>query len=145
MSPEKESKVPVWFWVLAVLLMVWNLAGVMAYIGHVSITSEALAEMTEAERNLIKDVPAWATGAFAIAVFAGALGSAAMLLRKGWSFYLFCLSLLGVIAQMTHTFFMSNALEVQGSKTMIMPVMIIGAAIFLVWFSHWTKGKGWLT
>ena len=44
-------------------------------------------------------MPAWVTGAFAIAVFGGALGCLALLMLKRWSTWLLLISLLAVLAQ----------------------------------------------
>lgn len=57
--------------------------------------------MPETHRAIIEVRPAWATGAFAIAVFGGALYCVLLLLRKSTAYYLFIASLLGVIITMT--------------------------------------------
>ena len=44
-------------------------------------------------------MPAWVTGAFAIAVFGGALGCVGLLMLKRWSTWLLLISLLAVLAQ----------------------------------------------
>ena len=74
MSEKKIYKTPTWFMVVAVLLLVWNLLGVMAYIMQVTMSPETLAALPDAQRQLYENTPAWATAAFAIAVSGGALG-----------------------------------------------------------------------
>ena len=56
--------------------------------------------VADTHRAIIEVRPAWATGAFAIAVFGGALGCLLLLLRKSTAYYLFIASLLGVIVAM---------------------------------------------
>lgn len=58
--------------------------------------------MHESYRAIIEGRPAWATGAFAIAVLGGALGCLLLLLRKSAAYYLFIASLLDAIVTMTH-------------------------------------------
>ncbi len=144
MTDESSIKIPVWFWIVAALALVWNLMGVMAYIGQVTMTPEALAELPEAERALYESTPAWVNGVFALSVFGGALGCIGLLLRKSWAKWLFIISLLSVLAQMYYAFFVSRSFEVFGPGAVIMPVMIIAVAVFLVWLSHMGKNKGWL-
>ncbi|PLX55151.1 MAG: hypothetical protein C0629_13985 [Chromatiales bacterium] len=143
---ERMSNQPTrWFWILAIAALVWNLLGVMAYVMQVSMTEEALALLPEDQRVLYETVPAWATAAFAIAVFAGALGCIALLLRKSWATPVFVLSLAGVLVQMFHSLFLSDALEVYGASGMVMPILILVIAVWLVGFSRSAAAKGWLT
>ena len=55
------------------------------------------------------------------------------------------LSLLGVLVQMYHAFFMSNSFEVFGPGGMIMPVMVVVIAIYLVVLSRQAATKNWIT
>jgi len=145
MSENTTVNVPVWFWVVCGLALIWNLLGVMAFGAQITMNEEALAKLAEAERNLYQTTPMWVNIAFGCAVIGGALGCIGLLLRKSWSIYILIISLMGVLAQMSHVFFVSNAIEVYGPGQAIMPVMIILIAFLLVWFSNWTKNKGWLS
>jgi hypothetical protein len=138
---ETTTKTPVWFWIISVLALVWNIMGVMAYIGQAFMTDEVLATLPKGEQNFYNNTPAWVTAAFAIAVFAGALGCIALLLRKKWASPLLLLSLIAVLAQTTYNFFLQDFVELSGNRV-IMPIMIIVVAIFLVWFSRNSKAKG---
>ena len=140
-----STKVPTSFWVISSLAFVWNLMGVMAYIMQAYMSPESLAAMPEAEQALYINMPAWATGAFAIAVFGGALGSLLLLFRKRLAISILILSLLGVLVQMAHNFFLSKSFEVYGPGGMIMPVMVIVAAFALVWYARMASAKSWLS
>ena len=133
------------FYVIAGVALVWNLLGVMAYIMQVTMSPEALGALPDAERMLIENIPAWVTAAFAIAVNGGALGALLLLLKKALSIPVLIASLLGVIVQMYHSFFIANAIEVYGPGGMIMPIMVIVISIFLVWYSRDAKAKGWIS
>ena len=139
-----QAKAPTWFLVTSAVLLVWNLLGVMAYIAQVSMTPEALAALPAAERELYANTPAWATGAFALAVWGGAAGCLLLLLKRSAAFYLLAASLVAVLVQMFHSFFMSKSFEVFGPGAMIMPIMVIIIAGFLVWLSIYAKNKTWL-
>ena len=69
---ESTNKPSVGFWIIGVIALIWNLMGVFAYITQVNMTDEVIAALPDAERALYENVPAWVTGAFAIAVFGGA-------------------------------------------------------------------------
>jgi len=57
---------------------------------------------------------------------------------------LFLLSLLGVLAQNYHYFFMSNAVEVFGVQAVAMPSMVIVIGVLLIMLAARAKAKGWL-
>jgi len=133
------------FWVISVLALLWNGAGVMAYLFMTQATPESVAEQYgQAFADIFAAKPAWATGAFAIAVFAGLLGCVALLLRKKWAFTLFVVSLLGVII---HNIWgvMAGTLSVVGTSDKIMTVAVMVIGIFLIWFARKKTAKGFLT
>ena len=66
------------------------------------------------------------------------------MLKKSWAVPLLGLSLLGIIVQMIHAFFISNSFEVFGPGSAIMPVMVILVAIYLLWLSMKAKKNGWI-
>ena len=132
------------YWVIAIIAFIWNIMGVMAYLQQAYMTDEAKQLLPEAERALYNNVPAWATAAFALAVFGGFFGSLALLLRKKIANLLFTVSLLGIIVQMSYNFLMSNSIDVYGPGGMIMPIMILVIGIFLFMYSKNATTKGWL-
>lgn len=138
------NKPPVWFWVVSSIALVWNLMGVMAYVSQVTMSPEALQALPETERALYEGLPAWATGAFALAVWGGALGSALLLLRRKLATPILIISLGGVLVQMYHSFFISNSIEVYGPGGMIMPIMVILIAILLILLSRKATSNGWM-
>ncbi len=144
MSNTQSMKLPVWFWVIAGVALVWNLMGVGAYVAQVTMSPEAMAKLSEAERTGYENAPIWATGAFAFAVFGGALGSIFLLLRKKFATPVFGLSLAGIAVQMFHSFFIVNSIAIYGPGAAIMPGMVIVIGIALVWYSNTAAGKGWL-
>ena len=79
---QNSNKPNALYWIVAIIALVWNGLGILNYIGQAYLTDEMKATMTEAQIELIENRPAWATGAFAIAVFAGALGALIMFFRK---------------------------------------------------------------
>ncbi len=139
------NKPPMWFWIVSALVLLWNLAGVMAYLGQAYMSIETLEQMSQAERLLYESQPAWVTGAFAVAVWGGALGCIALLLKKKWAKPVFIISLIGILAQMSHSFFMSNNFEVYGPGAMIMPIMVLIIGIALVLLANTAIKKGWLS
>lgn len=135
---------PGWFTVLAIVAMIWNLLGVMAFIMQVTMSPEAIAELPAAEQELYATLPMWALMAFAAAVFGGALGCLALAVKKSLAVPLLLISLIGVCVQMTHSFFFSKTFEVYGPGGMIMPIMVLVIAVLLFWLALHAKKRGWI-
>ena len=144
MSDDISLKPPTWFWIVAALALVWNLLGVFAYLGQVFATPEMLDAMTADQRALMENTPAWATGAFAIAVWGGALGCILLLLRKELSKIVFVISLIGILVQMYYNVFMSNSIEVYGPSGLVMPIMVLLVGVGLIWMADMAEKKEWI-
>ena len=145
MTTTTKVKPPMWFWIVSVLAFVWNIMGVIAYLGQAYMPIEDLEKMSQSERLLFESQPAWVTGAFAIAVWGGTLGCLLLLLRKTWARPILLLSLVGIIAQLSHSFFMSNAFEVYGPGSMVMPLMVLIIGVGLLFLSKKGIAASWLT
>jgi len=143
MSETLKRRAPGWFNVVAIVLLVWNLMGVMAYIAQVTMSPEMFATLPDTQRELIENTPSWATAAFAIAVHGGALGCLLLLLKKNLAGLFLQLSLVGVMVQMFHSFFISKSFEVFGPGDTVMPVMVILIAIYLVTLANKAQLQRW--
>ncbi len=140
---ETTNKPPIWFWVISIIALLWNIMGVAAYLGQAYMTDEALAALPEADQNFYNNMPAWVTAAFAIAVFGGTLGCIGLVLKKKWATMILLVSLIAVLAQATYNFFLQDFVELSGGR-IIMPIVVILIAVFLVWFSKNATSKGWI-
>jgi hypothetical protein len=141
---DKTARAVHWsFWVISGLKLIWNVMGCINF--FMQMDTEVLASFTETARVLVEDRPAWATGAFAISQFGGALGSLLLLLRKAAAYYLFIASLLGVAVTVAHT------LSLAGSRISLAPgeiagyvVMPLGMAAFLIWYTKQAESRSWI-
>ncbi|WP_179345030.1 hypothetical protein [Winogradskyella ursingii] len=135
------NKPPVWFWLVSILALLWNGAGVMAYLGRAFATDEMIAALPEEQKaEFLMEFPAWYTAAFALAVFCGALGCIALLIRKKWAYILFVISAIGAVVQHIYLF-----VNVEMDMTsIIMPILVIIVCFLLIWFAKKSIDKGWI-
>ena len=146
MSDFLNEKPPTLFWVIAVVLLLWNFTGLMFYYGQVTMTPEMLAENFSAvERAFMAQTPVWATAAYATAVTAGVIGAVLLLLRKALALPFFILSFAGVLIQDFEAFVLSDAIGVWGTGALTLPAVVIVICIFEIWYTRSAKAKGWLT
>jgi hypothetical protein len=145
MSERVQDAIPRSFWIISGVALVWNLIGVAAYVAQVTMTEDALMELSEAQRMFYDNIPAWATGAFAVAVFGGALGSLLLLLRKAWAAPAFIASLAGILIQQYHAFILAGGVEIFGPGGLILPAVTLIIAVLLVWYSRNASAKAWIS
>jgi hypothetical protein len=129
------ARVPGWFRLLSWLGLLWNGLGVYMYLRSVGMFGDPLAGLDPAHAALGRSVPGWVTGVFAVAVFAGLLGSLCMVAGKKLAASLLMLSLLAVIVQSGWIVFVSHARAVEGMVAVAMPACLILIAFLLRWFA----------
>lgn len=139
-----KNKSPLWFWITATISLLWNIIGLISFVGHLFIAEFGIQELTNSEVALYDEYSWWTHIVFAAAVFSGFIGSLGLLLRKHWSYTAFIASLLALIPQMIHSVFFTSSIEVYGlAKTITMPIMVIVFALFLIWFSKRSVYSNW--
>lgn len=142
---NETRKLPIWFWIVAVVAILWNLMGVAAfgYDLRVPGNAETMASLTEAQQDLYRNQPFYEKIVYALATICGLLASIGLVLRKRWSILLFMVSLMAVILQNVFGYF-NNAYEIMGTGY-VLPALVVLIAAFLLWFSRSTAARGYLT
>jgi len=153
---QENVKPPIWFWIVGVVMLLWNLLGlfvfavmVMMVTGSIDVASEqALAGLSEdqqsnriATKAVIDATPTWVNVAFGVAVVCGVLGSIALLMRRKLAVWLLILSLLGVLTQNAYVYLLSDSIEVMGVG--LSPAVIM-SAIAIVPFAIFCSRRSWL-
>ena len=138
------SAPPVWFWVISFVALLWYLMDTSAFFMRVLMTEEMIASMPENQQHLYRDMPLWVNIVFACEVFGGTLGCLSLLLRKKWALPILVISLLGVLAQTSNIWLLTDAISVMGAPAVVMPLVaiVIGAAMIILAKS--AISKGWL-
>ena len=129
------------FWSISAIALIWNVLGSVNF--FMQMNPDMLDAYRESERAIIQGRPAWATGAFGIAVIVGALGGLFLLLRKSAATYMFVASLAGVIVTMVHT--LGVDYDFTPVELLVMVVMPFVVAALLVWYAKHAEGRGWIS
>jgi len=139
-----ETKIPVWFWVAAVLLLAWNLLGLSAFIFDPVYGAGDMTQFTESEQAKYTSRPIWAYFGFAAATVGGSLGSLMLILKKARATTFFWISLIGLVIQ-NSWFIVDNDIRatlspmIWGVQTFILLTIVFG-----IWLSRSSTLKGWL-
>jgi len=140
-----ERKTPALFWVISILLLLWNLMGIGSFLFHVFLMhGDSLAALPENEQALYGEYPVWTQIVFAIATIFGLLGSILLLAKKKLAKPVFVISLIAILIQMTHSLFLTNSVEIYGNEAYAMPIFVVLIAIFCIWFTGYSIKKRWV-
>ena len=139
-----DQPLPTWFWVVAVLAVLWNVMGAFAYYSDVTMSPEALVGLPQAQQDLRAAMPSWVTGLYAIAVFGGLAAAITLCLKNKLAIPLFAVSLAAVVIQMLYVSFGLNAVGLMGTSTLLFPAVTILLGALQLWFSMHAKGRGWI-
>ena len=144
MNETTQPGTPLWFTITSGLFLAWNLFGLAVFALAMTTFSkrEALekAGLNELQIALTLATPTWVNIAFGIAVVFGVLGCVALLMKSQLAIPFLVVSLLGVIAQNTYMYFLSDTVKVMGVGAS--PFVIIGA-IALIPYAMYCASNGW--
>lgn len=129
-------RAPTSFFIIAVILLLWNLMGVAAFALQYGADLTELAKSDPDTARAFAQMPGWAWAVYAVAVGAGTLGAIALLLRRRIAVSLFLLSIIAVIIQFGHTFLGTDLLAVKGAGAAIFP-----AVIALIGLGQWLYAR----
>lgn len=145
MEPIQMSKAPRSYWVISILALAWMLLGVMAWTFDLMTDEQALASMSEPQRQLYAARPQWLFGVYAVAIFSGLLGAIGLLMRKRWAIVLLALSLVAIVVQFGYTFFGLDAVRLLGTgQALPFPIVIFAIGAALLWFASRARRSGHL-
>lgn len=135
MADETDGGVHWSFWAIGVIAVVFHLMGCLNFLSQMN--AESVASMPEAYRAIVEGRPAWATVAFAVAVFGGALGGVLLLRRRSAAYYVFIASLVGAIAAQIPILGVPDF----PFEALVGGLMQVVVGAFLVWYAQWAGRK----
>ncbi len=137
--------VPVWYWIVAGILLIWNLAGCGACYSQMTASAEKIAKLPDSQREAWKAMPATARTAYVVAVGAGLFGVIALLFRSLAAGPLFIASLVGIIVQFGWFFVVYRGMTKAGPSSATFPAFIAMVALGEIAFACAAKNQGWLS
>ena len=77
-----KNKPAVWFWIIAVMLLLWNIMGLIAFLAE-ALTPELITEtFNQQQMDMYRNRPVWYMYNFALAVFTGTFSCIMLLARR---------------------------------------------------------------
>lgn len=137
------NKVPVWFWIIAVLLVLWEAMGCYACITQIRLGAAAMGSVDDWSLKYYASLPAWYNWVYVVATFGGLLGGIALLLRDNRASVLFWISLVAIIVMFGYAFGATDLIAHKGlGRVLPFPLFIAAVGAFSIWFAAFVARRG---
>lgn len=129
-----------WFWLLAIVLLAWNVIGLVALLFDPVLGLGDVSKLAPAQQTLYAERPAIAFYGFVLATVAGTAGAIALLLRRNFALWLFIASAVGLVLQNAWLFGDASRLttEVLGFQ-----LLVAGSIALEIWLCLTAKKRRW--
>ena len=139
----KSNHVPAWYWVAAVLALLFECLGCFFYLAEVRLTPEQIAMMPLDQAAMLSARPAWYYAAFGVAVWVGLAGAVGLLLRRAWAVPALLVSLLAVIVQFSSVLIVPEMRNIS-SDALLGPIVVALVCYGIYMLARLAKRRGWL-
>lgn len=129
---------------IAVILLLWNLMGLAAFVIQYSMDYAELAKSDPYTARMMATMPGWLWGVYGVAVGAGTLGAVMLLARRAVAAALFALSLVAVLVQFGHALGLTDLIAVKGWSAAAFPAFIMLMGAIQYGYARAQVGKGGL-
>jgi hypothetical protein len=130
--------------IVAVLALLWNLAGLWSFWYHLTATPETIAGWAPEQQAAFAAMPRWVFVPFAVGTVGGVLGSLGLLLGRRWAEPVFLLSLLGIVVNFSGYYLTTPAWRLSGPQGALFPLVIALAGLSLWVYARRGAARGWL-
>ena len=142
---DGTNKPPTWFWIVTLLLVLWEAAGCFACVQQFRLGAAAMGPVDDWSAAYYAALPVWYNWVYAVATFGGLAGGLALLARKPIAKTLFWISLAAVIAMFGYAFAATDLIAHKGlAQVLPFPLFIAAVAAFSIWFAGYAGKKGWI-
>lgn len=135
-------KAPAWFWVVAVLSLLWNAFGCLDYTMTVTRNPAYIAQFPPETIDYLDAMPVWAIAVWALGVWSALLGSVLLLVRSGWAVTAFAASLLGLGLSTVYQTVSNAPPAMETGVNLAVMVIVWIVAVALLWFSIGMRARG---
>lgn len=142
---SRMAKAPTWFISLAVVALLWNLAGIVGVASDLLLSAADIKALPPSQQAIYYAQPVWFAFASVLAVVAGTLGCVAFLLRKRWALIIFYVSLVGIVAQDIAFIIVARAAGPLGTFPVVLQSCVLIIGIALVVLARIAVRRAWLT
>lgn len=139
-------RMPIWFRIVAILLVLWGLMGCYACYAQLVRGPDAWGPgITDWDRAFYAALPVWYNAVYIVAVGCGAAGAIALLLRSAMAVPLFLLSVVAIVVMFGWTFVATDLIAHKGVVVATgFPLFILALGLFQFWLARRARRRRWI-
>jgi len=137
------QKTPNWFTGTIIVLLIWNLMGVLNFAMQWTMTEADILLLPENQQIFYTEFTLFSKIAFAMGVFGGSLGCIVLLAKKSIALKLFGISFIGIIIQTNHNLQLANGGDMQ-STIIGMSSLLIALSLLPLFLTKKGLKNNWL-
>lgn len=137
------TKAPWHIWAVGIGSLLWNSLGAIDYTMTKNHNAAWLKDFTPEQIAWLDNFPFWANLAWALGVWGAIAGSALVMLRKGWAYHAFAISLAGLVISTVHQFVLADmpeGLDTPGGRAF--SALLWAVAIGLLVYARQMRARG---
>ena len=139
-----DVKVPTWFRVVAIVLVLWELMGCFACYSQIRLGAAAMGPVDDWSLNYYAALPVWYNWVYVVATLGGLLGGLALVLRDKRALPLFWISLAAITVMFGYAFAATDLIAHKGlGQVLPFPLLIAAVGACSVWLANHAARKGW--
>ena len=140
-----QNNTPWWFYLVAVLAVLWNVGGVMDFTMTLTENEAYLSSYTPSQIAYFLSFPLWANIAWAVGVFGAFIGSLLLLFKSKLACQIYAFSIVGMIISFAYQFLADAPEDLFTPEVLVFTVVIWVIAFLLLWFSRRMRAQHILT
>ena len=132
---ELKSKPPLSFWFISILALVWNIKGVISFIGIIFISDENLNLLSVTKKEYLTSIPVMISAVYAFSIFAGIIGSVLLLLKRNESALIFLVAFISQIVYQHYFLVIQESIKITSTNAFYPLIYVIVSFLLLVFAS----------
>ena len=143
MTDERFAPRPLarWYMPAAIASFLFMLLGCATYVIHVTADP---ASLPLDQRAVVEAEPLWVTAAYAVAVWAGLIGTAMLLFRRKLAQPLLLVSLTGVTGWLAGLLLVPELRDGISANDLAVAIVVAAITWTIFWFARHSAQRGWL-
>ena len=129
-----------WFWLLAIVLLAWNVIGLVALLFDPVLGLGDVSKLAPEQQALYAARPAIAFYGFVLATVAGTAGAIALLLRRNFALWLFIASAIRLVLQNAWLFADPSRLD---ASVLGFQALVAGSIVLEIWLTLTARKRRW--
>lgn len=150
MNEKTPVRPPLYFWAVAILLLLWGIGGASIYVSLLFETPQEFARGAETAANeaayaeYVSNIPWWALGAGILAAASRLLGAIGLLLRRAWAQPCYVVATAFFLVALFRAFLLANVASVMSPQHIATEGLFLALSLFGIWFARMGAAKGML-